>query len=169
MPDEITVVLALGLPDELAAPIEAVSPRLKVVRLSSGERRAYRKGRPVWYAYAEQPSPTQETDAEAEASLARVMSQAEVLFTTPMVPPELNELAPNLRWVQLTSAGVDRMMDGALGRAGLTITTASGIHAIPIGEYVMGVMLAFAKGLPAAMRAQTQRTWRPYLAEELHG
>jgi D-2-hydroxyacid dehydrogenase (NADP+) len=169
MPDEVTVVLALGLPDELVAPIEAVSPRLKVVRLSSGERRAYRKGRPVWYAYAEQQSPHQETDAEGEAGLARALSAADVLFTTPMVPPELTELAPRLRWVQLTSAGVDRMLEGPLGYEGLTITTASGIHAIPIGEYVMAMMLAFAKGLPAAMRSQVERTWRPYLAEELHG
>ncbi len=83
------------------------------------------------------------------------------------MPADILERAPALRWVQLTSAGADRLAESELPRR-LTLTTASGIHAVPIGEYVLGVMLAFAKGLPGAMRSQAERTWRPYLAEELH-
>ena len=166
---EVPVVLALGLPEELTSAVRQVSPRLRVVRLSSGQRRAYRGGRPVWYAYAEKRSATEETEEEAEANLATTLAEAEVLFTSPLMPADITQRAPRLRWVQLTSAGVDRMLDSELARSGVAITTASGIHAVPIGEYVMGVMLAFAKGFPAAMRAQAERTWRPYLAEELHG
>ncbi|MCH7998009.1 MAG: D-2-hydroxyacid dehydrogenase [Chloroflexi bacterium] len=166
--NELSVILAFGLPDELVTPIRDVSPRLRVVRLSGGERRAYRSGRTIWYAYAEQRRPEKETDQEAEAGLARILTDAEVLFTSPLMPANITDRAPKLRWVQLTSAGVDRLLDGDLAKSGVTITTASGIHAVPIGEYVMGVMLAFAKGLPQAMRAQAERTWRPYLAEELY-
>jgi D-2-hydroxyacid dehydrogenase (NADP+) len=64
---------------------------------------------------------------------------------------------------------VEELLDSELARSGVILATASGIHAVPIGEYVMGTMLAFAKGLPGAMRAQAERTWRPYLAEELYG
>ena len=49
----------------------------------------------------------------------------------------------------------------------VTVTTASGIHATPISEYVIGAMLAFAKGFPKAFRAQQERVWRPFWPEEL--
>ena len=166
--NELSVILAFGLPEELVNPIRDVSPRLRVVRLSAGQRRAYRSGRAIWYAYAEQRRPEKETDQEAEASLARILAETEVLFTSPLMPADITDRAPKLRWVQLTSAGVDRLLDGDLAKSGVAITTASGIHAVPVGEYVMGVMLAFAKGLPGAIRAQAERTWRPYLAEELY-
>jgi len=166
--NELSVILAFGLPEELVTPIREVSPRLRVVRLSGGQRRAYRSGRAIWYAYAEQRRPEKETDQEAEANLARILAEAEVLFTSPLMPANITDRAPKLRWVQLTSAGVDWLLDGDLAKSGVTLTTASGIHAVPISEYVMGVMLAFAKGLPGAIRAQAERTWRPYLAEELY-
>ena len=47
------------------------------------------------------------------------------------------------------------------------MTTASGIHATPISEYVIGAMLAFAKGFPKAFRAQQERAWRPFWPEEV--
>jgi phosphoglycerate dehydrogenase-like enzyme len=72
-----------------------------------------------------------------------------------------------LKWLQLTSAGVDRLLDAPVVRSRVVVTTASGIHAVPISEYVIGAMLAFAKGFPRAMRAQGERTWRPYWPEEL--
>lgn len=167
---EVRVVLAFGLRDELVESVRAVSPDLRVDVLSSGERRVYRGGRPMWYAYAEQRRrEDDETDEEAAGSLNALLAEAEVLFTSPLMPPDIVQRSPRLRWIQLTSAGVDRMLDGEVAHSGWTITTATGIHAVPIGEYVMAVMLAFAKGLPGAMRAQGERTWRPYLAEELHG
>jgi phosphoglycerate dehydrogenase-like enzyme len=166
---EVTVVLALGLNEDLVSSIREVSPGLRITTLSWAQRRAYRGGRPIWYAYAEERRPDEESEEEAQASLAAVLAEMEVLFTSPLMPPDLGERAPNLRWVQLTSAGADRLLDSPLVRGDVTVTTASGIHAVPIGEYVFGVMLAFAKGLPGAMRAQAERTWRPYLAEELHG
>lgn len=61
------------------------------------------------------------------------------------------------------------MLDNPLLRAGVSVTTVSGIHAVPIGEYVLGAMLAFAKGLPRAAKAQAERRWQPYPAEELLG
>ncbi len=165
---DVNVVLSLGLREELVAPIREVSPRLNVIQLSWAQRRVYRGGRPVWYAYAEERGPEEETDEEAQANLARILAEAAVLFTSPVIPADITADAPKLRWVQLTSAGMDRLLDSPLARS-VTVTTASGIHAVPIGEYVMAVMLAFAKGLPGAMRAQAERTWRPYLAEELYG
>ncbi|TET95738.1 MAG: D-2-hydroxyacid dehydrogenase [Dehalococcoidia bacterium] len=169
--NEVHVVLALGLPEDLVAAVRQVSPRLRVTSLSWAQRRVYRGGRPVWYVYAEERRPEEETEEEARANLATILAQAEVLFTSTVIPPDIVGRAPRLRWVQLTAAGVEDLLDSELAsaRGRIILATASGIHAVPIGEYVMGAMLAFAKGLPAAMRAQAERTWRPYLAEELCG
>ena len=167
--NEVNVVLALGLPEELVAAIRRVSPRLRIVSLSWAQRRLYRGGRRVWYVYAEERPLEEETEEEARANLAAILAEAEVLFTSTAIPPDIGGRAPKLRWAQITAAGVEDLLDSELIRSGVTLTTASGIHAVPIGEYVMGVMLAFAKGLPGAMRAQAERTWRPYLAEELCG
>jgi phosphoglycerate dehydrogenase-like enzyme len=167
--NEVRVVLALGLPEELVAAVRQASPRLRVVSLSWAQRRLYRGGRPVWWVYAEERRSAEETEEEATVNLAAILAEAEVLFTSTVIPPDIAAHAPKLRWVQITAAGAEGLLDSEMVRSGITLTTASGIHAVPIGEYVMGVMLAFAKGLPAAMRAQAERTWRPYLAEELHG
>jgi D-2-hydroxyacid dehydrogenase (NADP+) len=167
--NEVQVVLALGLPKNLVAAVRRVSPRLQVVSLSWAQRRVYRGGRSVWYVYAEERRPEEETEEEARANLAAILAEAEVLFTSTVIPPDIVGRAPKLRWVQLTAAGAEELLDSELARSGVTLATASGIHAVPIGEYVMGAMLAFAKGLPGATRAQAERIWRPYLAEELYG
>ncbi len=165
----VNVVIALGIAPELLERIRAVDERLRVAVLSRAERQLYRGGRPLWVGYQERADGADQDEAAARASLLATLSEAEVLLTTPIVPPDLPELAPRLRWLQLTSAGVDRLLDGPVLRSGITVTTASGIHAIPIGEYVLGAMLALAKGFPQAMAAQRERAWRPYLPEELHG
>lgn len=77
-------------------------------------------------------------------------------------PPEnALALAPNLRWAALPSAGAD----GAI-RAGLVrpdgqpiVTTANGVHAVPISEYVFSVMLMWARHWPDMLALQRERTW----------
>ena len=165
----VNVVVALGIAPELLERIRGVDGRLRVRVLSRPQRQLYRGGRPLWVGYQERPDPDDGDEEQARQSLLALLGEAEVLLTTPIVPPDLPQLAPRLRWLQLTSAGVDRLLESPLLRSGITVTTASGIHAIPIGEYVLGAMLALAKGFPQALAAQRERAWRPYLPEELHG
>jgi phosphoglycerate dehydrogenase-like enzyme len=69
---------------------------------------------------------------------------------------------PGLRWVQAWSAGVNGLLaDPAVMAADFTITTTSGIHAVPISELVLAYMTAFSRGLHRAVRAQTTATWDP--------
>ena len=75
------------------------------------------------------------------------------------IPENPRAVAPDLKWIQLLSAGADRALGGALRDAPVAVTTASGIHATPIGEYIIASMLAYAHGLHIAMRAQLKREW----------
>ncbi|HXG36009.1 MAG TPA: D-2-hydroxyacid dehydrogenase [Dehalococcoidia bacterium] len=166
---EIHVVVTLGLKEHLLQQIAAVDPDLRVIQLNSQQRRLYRGGKSIWYEPYEPPDTETMTPQEAESSYRKIMAQAEVLFTTPLMPANLQELAPQLRWAQSTAAGAEKLLGSPLLRSGITMTTASGIHAIPVGEHVVATMLAFAKNFPAAFDAKQRRAWEEYLSGELLG
>ena len=68
-----------------------------------------------------------------------------------MVPGDIVGRAPRLKWLQLTSAGVDRLLDAPIVHSsGAMVTTASGITPCPSAQYVIGAMLAFGKSFPRA-------------------
>ena len=163
----VKVTLALPVADELQEMIRNADQRLEVTALTRAQRRVYRGGRPLWAGYPEPPRAEDESEEEARERLEPILRGTEVLLSNPIVPDDIVERAAGLKWLQLTSAGVDRLLDAPVVRSHVTVTTASGIHAVPISEFVIGAMLAFAKGLPRALRAQQDRAWRPYWPEEL--
>lgn len=78
------------------------------------------------------------------------------------IAPERLAEAPELRWIQSWSAGVDWLLEPDLPAdvpAGLRVTSASGVHAVPIAEHVFAMLLALARGLPQAVAAQADARW----------
>lgn len=119
---------------------------------------------------AEQRQIIEQASGDAELIDRRCRSQAEmveaaaggcdVLFTL-RVPDELLKRSPQLKWVQLMSAGADHLLKGLLQeRKEITVTTGSGVAANTIAEYTIASMLAWAHVLPATMRAQLNREWK---------
>jgi phosphoglycerate dehydrogenase-like enzyme len=94
------------------------------------------------------------TPDDASALLA---GGCDVLLTF-IMPGDLEARAPQLKWVQLLSAGADHAT-GALNSASIPMTTASGIHATPIAEYTIASMLAYAHKFHLMIRAQLRREW----------
>ncbi len=92
---------------------------------------------------------------EAEGHLP----DAEVLVSW-AVPDAWVERAPRLRWVHVTSAGVDHLLGGALWRSAVLITNSRGIHATPLAEHVLGWLLMFARNLHVHVEHQRQRRWQ---------
>jgi len=168
MGDPIEVTIAMPLDDDLVAKVRAASPAVNVTHLSRSQRFVYREGRPLWGGYREPPAPEDESEEEARAALASILGETEVLLTNQILPGNIVAMGPKLKWVQLTSAGVDSLIDHEIVRApAVTVTTASGIHATTISEYIIGAMITFAKNFPKAMRSQEERTWAPYWPQEL--
>jgi phosphoglycerate dehydrogenase-like enzyme len=67
---------------------------------------------------------------------------------------------PRLRWIQLHNAGVDRAIRHPIIRAeDISVTTASGIHAVQMGEYCIGMMLALAYQIPLMLHYQGKAEW----------
>jgi phosphoglycerate dehydrogenase-like enzyme len=56
-------------------------------------------------------------------------------------PPADLSRVPRLRWLQVPSAGVDHLATDPPWRKGLLVTNAKGVYAVPIAEYVTGMVL----------------------------
>lgn len=84
----------------------------------------------------------------------------EATIAAARVPFDMVARAPRLRWFQQWEAGIDWMQrHWPFAAPELVVTTASGIHAVPITEHVLALLLAFARMLPASLRAQQRREW----------
>ena len=105
---------------------------------------------------------TAATPAETDDRL----SSAEVVVT-PEFPADRLDDAPELRWVQALSAGVDHFDRDALSEAGVALTSASGVHAEPIGEQVLAYLLLFERNVQKGMRQQARGVWENYGGREL--
>ena len=76
-------------------------------------------------------------------------------------PDELSN-ANALRWLQLSSAGVNRWPLAELSERGVRVTTASGIHAQPITEQMFGMLLMNTRALDIALCEQPKHQWRGF-------
>ncbi|MCC7021427.1 MAG: D-2-hydroxyacid dehydrogenase [Thermomicrobiales bacterium] len=110
---------------------------------------------------------TPEQEREWHALLAR----ADALLDFPQHEPRpLLELAPRLRWVQTTSAGVGPLVQRlGLANSDLVVTTASGIHAQPLAEFVFAALLYHSKELGRLQCEQQARQWHRFCGVELAG
>ncbi|HZS79740.1 MAG TPA: D-2-hydroxyacid dehydrogenase [Ktedonobacteraceae bacterium] len=100
------------------------------------------------------------TVLNASDDLSAKIADAEVLCSYE-VPSNWRKAAPKLRWLQFPGAGVDSLRPtGLLNKgSGVIVTTATGIHASTIAEYVFGSMLMFNWNWPQMVRLQDQRIW----------
>ncbi len=75
--------------------------------------------------------------------------------------------APKLRWIHSVSVGVEAVLTPVVVLRGLTLTNGRTVFDKPIGEYVMTMMLAICRRLPALFELQRERTWQPIEAVEM--
>jgi phosphoglycerate dehydrogenase-like enzyme len=81
------------------------------------------------------------------------------IFVGFMLTPQQLAAAKKLRWIHVTAAGVSQLMRADVRERGIVITNSRGVHAIPMAEHTIGMMVALAHKFPASMHAQMQRKW----------
>jgi phosphoglycerate dehydrogenase-like enzyme len=100
---------------------------------------------------------------EDESEMRRVVNNGvvcDIEIAAARIPRDILIEATGLRWFQQWSAGADWVQDNPdLEGRDVIITSGSGIHGIPISEHIFMFLLAFARGLPAAQRAQMESRW----------
>ncbi len=92
-----------------------------------------------------------------DEELAEAIMSAEIMCGRPNT--KLLERAEKLRWVQVTSAGVDRLPLRELQHRGIVLTNARGMHGDTIADHVMALILAHTRQLSLRFENQKQRRW----------
>ncbi|MDT0617684.1 D-2-hydroxyacid dehydrogenase [Salinisphaera sp. P385] len=95
--------------------------------------------------------------------LASQLPGTDVLLVTDFRTDAVVEAWPaadRLGWVHATSAGVDALLFPALRESDIALTNARGIFDRPIAEYVLGLILAFAKDTRGNIELQQAAEWR---------
>jgi len=110
--------------------------------------------------------------AEQESEWQALLGNADILFDFDFSHrDDLPELAPSVRWIQATSAGIGQFVRrmGYAERMDCVFTTASGVHARPLAEFALMGMLMFAKDHQYLASEKKKHHWARYCATELAG
>jgi phosphoglycerate dehydrogenase-like enzyme len=94
-----------------------------------------------------------------EADLERVLERADAIVGGDPLSEEQLARAKQLRWVQVTSAGVEEWLSPTLAKHQLVLTNFSGIAAPNIADHVLALLFAFARGLPELLDRQRRKAW----------
>ncbi len=144
----VNVLVAASIGDECLQQITAVSPHIKVTDVSDLSRAALGG------------------DTAAKEKFDVLLAEAEVIFGF-RLPQGVLTRAPRLKWIQVTSAGVERYLDADMLKSPVILTNASGIHATPIGEFVLGLMLMFVKQSPLCFQLKQEKRWERFSSSTL--
>ncbi|MGI6251071.1 MAG: D-2-hydroxyacid dehydrogenase [Anaerolineaceae bacterium] len=90
---------------------------------------------------------------------AEIWEKAEVLLSSGRNLPG-PELAPNLKWIQITYAGVEPAIKASIVKdKHVTATSASGVMISTMGEYALMALLMLGHKIPEMIQLQQQCKW----------
>ncbi len=137
----VVVALSPKFPQEFVHLVTAVSPRIRVARLTAG-------GVPP-------------EAASAEVLAAWDLRREELAALAPSLP--------RLTWVQSPVAGVGDQRLHEVLPAGVAISSAAGVYADLVAEHAMMMMLALYRRLPELLAWQREEHWGELEARTLAG
>ncbi len=95
-----------------------------------------------------------------------MLGEADILWDFPAPDPADIAHAQRLRWIQTTSTGVGQAVAKlGLAERGILVTTARGVHARPLAEFVFMVLLSQWRGLAFLQAEQRAHRWERYCGE----
>ena len=108
--------------------------------------------------------------ARSDDELGETVGEAEVLCVWDFRGQRLRQVWPEavrLRWVHAASAGVDAVVFPELATSDVVVTNTHGVLDGAMAEWVLGVMLVFAKDLHTTFELQRKRCWHHRDSERL--
>ena len=156
MPEEKVNVLAIypikrpgPLPEECFQQIIEVSPRVNAQN-ASAVADAERNGDPA-----------------AKKQLDALLAEAEVIYGFP--PPlgipvkNITTRAPKLKWIQCAVSGMDSFAVPEVMESKITLTNASGIHGVQVGELAFTHMIMLAKNARRIFRQMGEKRHESFI------
>jgi len=93
----------------------------------------------------------------AETEINAVQDWAAEIVFAHSAPPTSG--TPALRWLQLSSAGVNHLQGSDIWQRQVVVTNARGVYAVPMAEYVMTAVLSFSNRVEERRELQVRHQW----------
>lgn len=129
--EKITLLSLVAFTETQLDKLRAVSPRLEVQQM---------------------------TGASFEEAPEALRQRVEILYDSNHILTKAHHL-PRLKWVQTHSAGVDFLLDQPIWQSQVLLTSLNGVHAVPMAEHALALMLALRWRLPTMGHLQRRREW----------
>jgi D-2-hydroxyacid dehydrogenase (NADP+) len=110
--------------------------------------------------------------ADQHGDFRPLLAEADILVTFGQVMKNLKAdfaNAPKLKWVQALGTGLDGITDQPTLKSSVIVTNVHGIHGAPVSEAVLAGILALARDIPRAVRAQDEKAWLRWPAKLIEG
>jgi phosphoglycerate dehydrogenase-like enzyme len=147
---QVNLIVTTAVSKECLQQITSVSPSIKLTDVS-GLFEAETNG-----------------NLTAKKKLDTILAETEVAYGI-FFPPNLVIRSPNLKWVQVMLAGINRLLnDTGVLESPVIMTNIRGIHATHVGEFTLMLMLMFVKKAPFFLHLQQQKEWNLYTPTILH-
>lgn len=102
--------------------------------------------------------------ATSEEEALQFASETEIILG--LFLPSVCEAAPNLRWIQSNSAGMDNFLfPEIIERDDVIVTNMAGLYASQGGEHAWALLLSLARGIPHVVGADGRRAWQMPVVE----
>lgn len=104
---------------------------------------------------------------EAEVTVVRTAEEfraaqpgTEILFLNDFRTKLLREVGPgDLKWIHTSSIGVDVLLTPEIVDSDIVVSNSRGVCERPIAEWILGVIIMFAKDLRRTVELQLERNW----------
>jgi phosphoglycerate dehydrogenase-like enzyme len=110
--------------------------------------------------------------AASVQELEDALADADVLLVWDFRSPKLRTAWPQarrLKWVHVAGVGVEAVLFPELVSSRVILTNSRGVFDQAIAEYVLGLILMFAKGVPTTLDLQRRHVWQHRETERLVG
>ena len=97
------------------------------------------------------------------------MSSSDILLTYDFPTKNLKEIAPKLKWIHCTAAGVEHISPFNWAFDELTITNSSGVHAKKAGEYGLMSVLMLQNHMPKIITNQKNKEFVSLFSNPIAG
>lgn len=82
---------------------------------------------------------------------------------------EVLKMCPTVQWVHCRAAGLDDLLSPELVAHKVLLTNGSGVFSPPLGEFVLGAIIYFAKDFRRLIRNQMAGVWEQFDVAEVSG
>lgn len=147
------------------ATLESLDPRVRVIAEKYDESHELRSARGKPGARVEDLRDRAPVLTDAQRAAFAEINVAVAID----LPFDVASHAPNLEWVQSVGAGTGQLQSAGLAEAGIRLTSAAGVNAVGIAEFVLARVLQHWKRLREIDAARERHVWAPVYGRQLSG